>query len=161
MTKVGLDVPRGGTAHTLDEALELGESLGFPLIVRPSFTLGGGGSGFANDRMELTAIAARSLAISPVAEILVEESIAGWKEFELEVMRDGADNGVIVCSIENIDPMGVHTGDSITVAPQQTLSDREYQRMRDAALACIRAIGVETGGSNVQFAVEPTTGRQV
>jgi carbamoyl-phosphate synthase large subunit len=161
MTKAGLDVPRAGTAHTLDEALSLGESLGFPLIVRPSFTLGGGGSGFANDRGELAMLAARSIAISPVGEILVEESIAGWKEFELEVMRDGADNGVIVCSIENVDPMGVHTGDSITVAPQQTLTDREYQQMRDAALACIRAVGVETGGSNVQFGVDPATGRQV
>src|SRR5918996_323592 len=161
MTKAGLDVPHAGTARTLEEALFLGESLGFPVIVRPSFTLGGGGSGFANDRIELATLAARSLAISPVGEILVEESIAGWKEFELEVMRDGADNGVIVCSIENVDPMGVHTGDSITVAPQQTLTDREYQRMRDAALACIRAIGVETGGSNVQFGVEPATGRQV
>ena len=161
MTKAGLDVPRAGTAHTLDEAISLGESLGFPLIVRPSFTLGGGGSGFANDRGELAALAARSIAISPVGEILVEESIAGWKEFELEVMRDGADNAVIVCSIENVDPMGVHTGDSVTVAPQQTLTDREYQQMRDAALACIRAIGVETGGSNVQFGVDPVTGRQV
>jgi carbamoyl-phosphate synthase large subunit len=161
MTKAGLDVPRAGTAHTLDEAISVGESLGFPLIVRPSFTLGGGGSGFANDRGELASLAARSIAISPVGEILVEESIAGWKEFELEVMRDGADNAVIVCSIENVDPMGVHTGDSITVAPQQTLTDREYQQMRDAALACIRAIGVETGGSNVQFGVDPATGRQV
>ena len=123
------------------------------MIVRPSFTLGGGGSGFAHSREELGDLARRSLEISPVGEILVEESIAGWKEFELEVMRDGDDNGVIVCSIENVDPMGVHTGDSITVAPVQTLTDVEYQRMRDAALRCIRAIGVETGGSNVQFAV--------
>jgi carbamoyl-phosphate synthase large subunit len=161
MLKAGLDVPRAGIAHTVPEALTLGESIGYPLIVRASFTLGGGGSGFAADRQELEALAARSLEISPVSEILVEESIAGWKEFELEVMRDADDNGVVICSIENVDPMGVHTGDSITVAPQQTLTDREYQQMRDAALQVLRVIGVETGGSNVQFAVEPHTGRQV
>jgi carbamoyl-phosphate synthase large subunit len=161
MTKAGLDVPRAGTAHTLEEALGLGNDLGFPVIVRPSFTLGGGGSGFAHSPEELATLARRSLAASPVSEILVEESIAGWKEFELEVMRDGADNAVIVCSIENIDPMGIHTGDSVTVAPQQTLTDREYQAMRDDALACLRAVGVETGGSNVQFAVDPVTGRRV
>jgi carbamoyl-phosphate synthase large subunit len=161
MTKAGLDVPRAGTAHTLEEALGLGNALGFPVIVRPSFTLGGGGSGFASSPEELATLARRSLAASPVSEILVEESIAGWKEFELEVMRDGADNAVIVCSIENIDPMGIHTGDSVTVAPQQTLTDREYQAMRDDALACLRAVGVETGGSNVQFAVDPVTGRRV
>src|SRR2546428_555370 len=131
------------------------ESIGYPLIVRPSFTLGGGGSGFAASPGELERLARRSLEASPVHEILVEESIAGWKEFELEVMRDGADNAVVICSIENVDPMGVHTGDSITVAPQQTLSDREYQSMRDQAITCIRAVGVETGGSNVQFAVDP------
>jgi carbamoyl-phosphate synthase large subunit len=161
MLKAGLDVPRAGIAHTLEEALALGESIGYPLIVRASFTLGGGGSGFAQSRDELATLASRALEISPVAEILVEESIAGWKEFELEVMRDADDNGVIVCSIENVDPMGVHTGDSITVAPQQTLTDREYQQMRDAALRVLRVIGVETGGSNVQFAVEPSSGRQV
>ena len=161
MGRAGLDTPRAGTARSLDRALALGDEIGYPLIVRPSFTLGGGGSGFARDRAELELVAARSLAMSPVTEILVEESVAGWKEFELEVMRDGADNAVVICSIENVDPMGVHTGDSITVAPAMTLSDREYQRMRDGALACIRAIGVETGGSNVQFAVEPRTGRQV
>jgi carbamoyl-phosphate synthase large subunit len=161
MTKAGLDVPRAGTAHTLGEALDLGDELGFPVIVRPSFTLGGGGSGFASSREELAVLARRSLAASPVSEILVEESIAGWKEFELEVMRDGADNAVVVCSIENVDPMGIHTGDSVTVAPQQTLTDREYQAMRDDALACLRAVGVETGGSNVQFAVDPVTGRRV
>ena len=161
MVKAGLDVPRAGTATTLDEALALGESIGFPLIVRASFTMGGGGSGFADDRHELAALAARALEVSPVSEILVEESIAGWKEFELEVMRDADDNGVIVCSIENVDPMGVHTGDSITVAPQQTLTDREYQQMRDSALQVLRVIGVDTGGSNVQFAVDPATGRQV
>src|SRR5437867_7692164 len=123
--------------------------------------LGGGGSGFAHDRSQLETLVCRSLEQSPTHEVLVEESVAGWKEFELEVMRDGADNAVVICSIENIDPMGVHTGDSITVAPQQTLTDREYQDMRDAALACIRAIGVETGGSNIQFAVNPRDGRRV
>ncbi|HEX9256899.1 MAG TPA: carbamoyl-phosphate synthase large subunit [Actinomycetota bacterium] len=161
MVEAGLDVPRSGIARSVQEAVSLGTALGFPVIVRPSFTLGGGGSGFADDRAELADVAARSLAASPVNEVLIEESIAGWKEFELEVMRDGADNAVIVCSIENLDPMGVHTGDSITVAPQQTLSDREYQRMRDAAIEVLRVIGVETGGSNVQFAVDPSTGRQV
>jgi carbamoyl-phosphate synthase large subunit len=161
MREAGLEVPSAGTAGTVAEALALGEELGFPVIVRPSFTLGGGGSGFAADASRLERLAARGLDVSPVTEILVEESIAGWKEFELEVMRDAADNAVVICSIENVDPMGVHTGDSITVAPAQTLTDREYQRMRDAALACIRAIGVETGGSNVQFAVDPRTGRQV
>jgi carbamoyl-phosphate synthase large subunit len=161
MHEAALDTPRAGIARSVERALELGAELGYPLIVRPSFTLGGGGSGFAHDPEELRAIAARSLSISPVTEILVEESVAGWKEFELEVMRDAADNAVVICSIENVDPMGVHTGDSITVAPAMTLSDREYQRMRDAALACIRAVGVETGGSNIQFAVDPRTGRQV
>ncbi len=161
MTKAGLDVPRAGTAHTVEEATDLGERIGYPVIVRPSFTLGGGGSGFASGAEELRVLARRSLVASPVSEILVEESLTGWKEFELEVMRDGADNAVVVCPIENIDPMGVHTGDSVTVAPQQTLTDREYQGMRDAALSCLRAIDVETGGSNVQFAVDPRTGRQV
>ena len=161
MQEAGLEVPRAGIAHTVADALGIGDDLGYPLIVRPSFTLGGGGSGFAADRASLKTLATRSLEISPVHEILVEESIAGWKEFELEVMRDGADNAVIVCSIENVDPMGVHTGDSITVAPAQTLTDLEYQRMRDAAIRCIRAIGVETGGSNVQFAVDPQDGRMV
>ena len=161
MVEAGLDVPRSGIARSVEEAVSLGTALGFPVIVRPSFTLGGGGSGFADDRDELADVAARSLAASPVSEVLIEESIAGWKEFELEVMRDGADNAVIVCSIENLDPMGVHTGDSITVAPQQTLSDREYHRMRDTAIGVLRVIGVETGGSNVQFAVDPSTGRQV
>ncbi|MGZ8626845.1 MAG: carbamoyl-phosphate synthase large subunit, partial [Actinomycetota bacterium] len=160
-TAAGRAVPRAGTAQTLEEALALGEEIGYPLIVRASFTLGGGGSGFASNRQELATLAARGLGASPVSEILVEESIAGWKEFELEVMRDGADNAVVVCSIENVDPMGIHTGDSITVAPQQTLTDREYQRMRDDAITVLRVIGVETGGSNVQFAVDPRTGRQV
>src|SRR5262245_7671322 len=161
MSEAGLETPHAGIATTVERALELGAEIGYPLIVRPSFTLGGGGSGFAHGPDELRALATRSLAASPVTEILVEESVAGWKEFELEVMRDAADNAVVICSIENVDPMGVHTGDSITVAPQMTLSDREVQRMRDAALACIRAIGVETGGSNIQFAVDPRSGRQV
>src|SRR5438445_6147202 len=161
MVDAGLDVPRSGIARSVEEAVSLGTILGFPVIVRPSFTLGGGGSGFAGDPDELARIAGRSLATSPVHEALIEESIAGWKEFELEVMRDGADNAVIVCSIEHVDPMGVHTGDSITVAPQQTLSDKEYQRMRDASIAIMREIGVTTGGSNVQFAVDPETGRML
>ncbi|MDP9296831.1 MAG: carbamoyl-phosphate synthase large subunit, partial [Actinomycetota bacterium] len=161
MRAAGLPVPRSGTASTVDAAVELGRGIGFPVIVRPSFVLGGGGTGFASTADELASLARTSLAASPVSEILIEESLYGWKEFELEVMRDGADNAVIVCSIENLDPMGIHTGDSITVAPAQTLSDREYQEMRDAALACIRAIGVETGGSNIQFAVDPDDGRMV
>jgi carbamoyl-phosphate synthase large subunit len=161
MQVAGLPIPRADTAHTLAEALAIGERIGFPLIVRPSFMLGGGGSGFAHDRAQLEALVSRSLEQSPTHEVLIEESVAGWKEFELEVMRDGADNAVVVCSIENVDPMGVHTGDSITVAPAQTLTDREYQIMRDMALACIRAIGVETGGSNIQFAVDPRDGRIV
>src|SRR5205807_4333971 len=134
---------------------------GYPVIVRPSFVLGGGGSGVAAAPDDLRRIAAEGLAASPIAEVLVEESVAGWKEFELEVMLDAADNAVVICSIENVDPMGVHTGDSVTVAPAQTLTDRDYQRMRDAGLACIRAIGVDTGGSNIQFAVDPATGRRV
>ncbi|HEX9122458.1 MAG TPA: carbamoyl-phosphate synthase large subunit [Actinomycetota bacterium] len=161
MIEAGLPVPIAGIAHEVDEALAVAAEVGYPVIVRPSFMLGGGGSGFAHDPDALRTLAARSLADGPAHEVLVEESVAGWKEFELEVMRDGADNAVIICSIENVDPMGVHTGDSITVAPQQTLTDREYQDMRDAALACIRAIGVETGGSNIQFAVNPRDGRQV
>jgi carbamoyl-phosphate synthase large subunit len=161
MLEAGLQVPRAGIATSRPQALAIAQELGYPVIVRPSFTLGGGGSGFAQDPPSLAALAERALEISPVHEILVEESIAGWKEFELEVMRDNADNAVIVCSIENVDPMGVHTGDSITVAPAQTLTDREYQAMRDAAIRCIRAIGVETGGSNVQFAVDPEDGRML
>src|SRR5436189_3272544 len=161
MEDAGLPVPRSGTAMNSENAVELGTSIGFPVIVRPSFVLGGGGTGFANDRDELAALARSSLALSPVGEILIEESLRGWKEFELEVMRDGADNAVIVCSIENLDPMGIHTGDSITVAPAQPLTDREYQSMRDAAIEVLRVVGVETGGANVQFAVDPATGRQV
>lgn len=159
MQEAGLPLPRSGLAHSADEAVSVAESIGYPVIVRPSFVLGGGGSGVVASREELVPLAAEGLAASPIAEILVEQSVVGWKEFELEVMRDGADNAVVVCSIENVDPMGVHTGDSVTVAPAQTLTDREYQQMRDYGLACIRAIGVDTGGSNVQFAVDPADGR--
>ncbi|TMB45920.1 MAG: carbamoyl-phosphate synthase large subunit [Deltaproteobacteria bacterium] len=161
MASIGLDLPRSGYARSLAEAEPIKAELGLPVIIRPSRTLGGTGGSFAATDEEFRAAVAWGLDASPVNEVLLEESIAGWKEFELEVMRDGKDNVVIVCSIENFDPMGVHTGDSITVAPAQTLTDKEYQVMRDAAVACIRAIGVDTGGSNIQFAVEPTTGRQV
>ena len=141
--------------------MAVGEQVGFPLIIRPSFILGGSGTGFAADAEELRRVAAHGLATSPVSEILIEQSIAGWKEYELEVMRDHADNVVVICSIENFDAMGVHTGDSITVAPAQTLTDVEYQRLRDDAFACIRRIGVDTGGSNIQFAVNPVNGEVV
>jgi carbamoyl-phosphate synthase large subunit len=161
MTEIGLSVPRSGFAYTVDEALTVADEVGYPLIVRPSFILGGGGTGIAHDVDSLREVATRGLAASPVSEILLEQSVAGWKEYELEVMRDHADNVVVICSIENLDPMGVHTGDSITVAPVQTLTDVEYQRMRDDAFACIRRIGVDTGGSNIQFAVDPRTGEQV
>ncbi|MDQ2827092.1 MAG: carbamoyl-phosphate synthase large subunit [Actinomycetota bacterium] len=161
MTEIGLAVPNSGFAYHLDEAVKVGDDVGYPVIVRPSFIMGGGGTGIAADGEELLRLAATGLAASPISEILIEKSIAGWKEYELEVMRDHADNCVVVCSIENLDPMGVHTGDSITVAPAQTLSDVEYQRMRDAAFACIRRIGVDTGGSNIQFAVDPATGEMV
>ena len=161
MRKVGLEVPRSVLINNLEAALKAGDQLGFPLVLRPSFTLGGTGSGTAYNREEFEEKVRWGLQLSPVHEVLVEESVLGWKEFELEVMRDHADNAVVVCSIENFDPMGVHTGDSITVAPAQTLTDKEYQIMRDAAFAVIRAVGVETGGSNIQFAVEPETGRMV
>jgi len=161
MTAIGIDVPKSGVAHSLDEVMRVGADLGFPLILRPSFTLGGLGGGIAYNREELEELGSRALEISPTHEVLIEESVLGWKEFELEVMRDKADNVVIICSIENVDPMGVHTGDSITVAPAQTLSDVEYQAMRDLARQVIRAIGVETGGSNIQFGVHPKTGRIV
>ncbi|MGH8950024.1 MAG: carbamoyl-phosphate synthase large subunit [Acidimicrobiia bacterium] len=161
MEKVGLEVPRAGYARSMSEAVKIAHELGFPVMVRPSFILGGGGTGIAADDEELIEVARNGLVASPVSEILVEESVEGWKEYELEVMRDHQDNAVIVCSIENLDPMGVHTGDSITVAPIQTLSDREYQEMRDDGIAVLRAIGVETGGSNVQFAVDPATGRRL
>ncbi len=158
MQEIGLTVPESGFAYTLDEAMDVAEQVGYPLIVRPSFILGGGGTGFAVDPDEMRVVAAHGLATSPVSEILIEQSIAGWKEYELEVMRDHADNVVVICSIENFDAMGVHTGDSITVAPAQTLTDVEYQRLRDEAFACIRRIGVDTGGSNIQFAVNPANG---
>ncbi|MFW6061610.1 MAG: carbamoyl-phosphate synthase large subunit [Planctomycetota bacterium] len=161
VTEIGLDVPASGIAHSMDEAKQILEEIGLPCCIRPAYTLGGTGGGFAFNVEEFNAIAARGLDYSPINEILIEESVLGWKEYELEVMRDKADNVVIVCSIENIDAMGVHTGDSITVAPCQTLTDKEYQLMRDAAVAIMRAVGVETGGSNVQFAVDPATGRMV
>src|SRR5690242_11539498 len=161
MTEIGLHVPASGVAYAVDEALAVAAEVGYPVIVRPAFILGGGGTGIAHDHHEMQRIAERGLAASPISEILIERSVAGWKEFELEVMRDHADNVVVICSIENIDAMGVHTGESITVAPAQTLTDREYQVMRDAAFTCIRRIGVETGGSNVQFAVHPRTGDMV
>jgi carbamoyl-phosphate synthase large subunit len=162
MLKIGLDVPQSGTAHTMEEARSIAEMIGrYPLIIRPAFTLGGQGGGIAYNREEFEEIITRGLDLSPVSEVLVEESLLGWKEFEMEVMRDHADNCVVICSIENLDPMGVHTGDSITVAPIQTLSDREYQIMRDASFAVIREIGVETGGSNIQFATDPQTGRMI
>src|ERR1700757_3231338 len=152
MTRIGLDVPKSALVNNLKDGLDFSSKIGFPLIIRPSFTLGGSGGGIAYNREEMLEILARGLDLSPVHEVLIEESVLGWKEYELEVMRDLADNVIIICSIENFDPMGVHTGDSITVAPAQTLTDREYQCMRDAAISVIREIGVETGGSNVQFA---------
>ena len=162
MLKIGLDVARSGVAHTIEDALRVASEIGaFPLIIRPAFTLGGSGGGIAYNKEEFDDIAARGLDLSPVSEILIEESLLGWKEYEMEVMRDHLDNCVVICSIENFDPMGVHTGDSITVAPAQTLTDREYQIMRDASFAVIREIGVETGGSNIQFSVNPDTGRMI
>ncbi|MHC4134686.1 MAG: carbamoyl-phosphate synthase large subunit [Planctomycetota bacterium] len=161
MHSIGLEVPRSALARTMQEAQAARDVVGFPAIIRPAYTLGGTGGGVAYNVNELEEICARGLDLSMVHEILIEESVLGWKEFELEVMRDRLDNVVIICSIENVDPMGIHTGDSITVAPAQTLTDREYQRMRDASIAIMRAIGVETGGSNVQFAVDPETGRLV
>jgi carbamoyl-phosphate synthase large subunit len=158
---IGADYARSTLVKTVEHGVEVAGELGYPLVLRPSFTLGGGGSGFAHDEAELRTMLAAGLAASPVHEVLVEESVLGWKEYELEVMRDRNDNCVVVCSIENLDPMGVHTGDSITVAPVMTLTDREYQTMRDMAFAVIRQVGVETGGSNIQFAVDPATGRQV
>ena len=146
MTRIGLDVPRSVLVNNLKDGLEFSTKLGFPVVLRPSFTLGGSGGGIAFNREELLELLARGLDLSPVHEVLIEESVLGWKEYELEVMRDLADNVIVVCSIENFDPMGVHTGDSITVAPAQTLTDREYQRMRDCALKVMREIGVETGG---------------
>src|SRR5579872_6653040 len=161
MHKVGVAVPDSGVARSLADAQEIRERVGLPCVLRPSFTMGGSGGGIAYNREEFGELIARGLELSPTHEVLIEESAIGWKEFELEVMRDCADNVVIVCSIENFDPMGVHTGDSITVAPAQTLTDKEYQRMRDAALAIIREIGVETGGSNIQFGINPDNGDMV
>jgi len=161
MTRIGLDVPKSALVNNLRDGIEFAGKIGFPVIIRPSFTLGGTGGGIAYNREELMEILARGLDLSPVHEVLIEESVLGWKEYELEVMRDLKDNVIIICSIENFDPMGVHTGDSITVAPAQTLTDREYQCMRDAAIRVIREIGVETGGSNIQFGVHPTNGRMV
>src|ERR1700760_1925358 len=159
MQKIGLDMPRSSLVNNLRDGMDFAAKIGFPVIIRPSFTLGGSGGGIAYNREELMEILSRGLDLSPVHECLLEESVLGWKEYELEAVRDLADNVIIICSIENMDPMGVHTGDSITVAPAQTLTDREYQAMRDAAIRVIREIGVETGGSNVQFAVHPQTGR--
>src|SRR5579871_2197419 len=161
MQRIGLDVPKSALVNNLKDGLEFAGKIGFPVIIRPSFTLGGTGGGIAYNREELMELLARGLDLSPVHEALIEESVLGWKEYELEVMRDLKDNVIVICSIENFDPMGVHTGDSITVAPAQTLSDREYQAMRDAAIAVIREIGVETGGSNIQFGIHPHTGRMV
>ena len=161
MEKIGLSVPTSGIAHSLQDAIALIDQIGFPAIIRPAFTLGGTGGGIAYNIEEYQKMVTAGLALSPINELLIEESIIGWKEFELEVMRDGGDNVVIICSIENVDPMGVHTGDSITVAPIQTLTDKEYQMMRDSAIKIIREIGVDTGGSNIQFAVDPKTGKQV
>jgi carbamoyl-phosphate synthase large subunit len=161
MQKIGLDLPKSATARNLKEACRAAEAIGFPIIIRPSFTLGGTGGSVAYNASDFEYLAKRGLESSMISEILIEESVIGWKEYELEVMRDLRDNVVIICSIENFDPMGVHTGDSITVAPAQTLTDREYQKMRDASIACIREIGVATGGSNIQFAINPENGRMV
>jgi carbamoyl-phosphate synthase large subunit len=162
MLKIGLDVAKSRTVKSMDEARAAAEMLGvFPLIIRPSFTLGGSGGGIAYNKEEFERICANGLDLSPVHEVLVEECLLGWKEYEMEVMRDHKDQCVVICSIENFDPMGVHTGDSITVAPAMTLTDKEYQVMRDASFAVIREIGVETGGSNIQFSVDPVTGRMV
>src|SRR3954467_9846257 len=157
MARAGLEMPANAIAHTVEEAVAALPGIGLPAIIRPAFTLGGRGGGIARTEEQFRTIVARGLTASPITQVLIDQSVLGWGEFELEVMRDHHDNVVIVCSIENIDPMGVHTGDSVTVAPQQTLTDRLYQKLRDQAMACIRAVGVETGGSNVQFAVNPIT----
>ncbi|MCC7266092.1 MAG: carbamoyl phosphate synthase large subunit, partial [Caulobacteraceae bacterium] len=161
MDKIGLESPRSRAVHTLEAALEAQPFVGLPAIIRPSFTLAGTGGGIAYNMEEFREIVERGLDLSPTTEVLIEESVLGWKEFEMEVVRDKADNCIIICSIENIDPMGVHTGDSITVAPALTLTDKEYQWMRRASIAVLREIGVETGGSNVQFAINPADGRMI
>src|SRR5437763_163471 len=161
MRKIGLETPQSQLVNSVTAGLEFAERIGYPCILRASFTMGGTGGGIADNKEEFVEILERGIALSPVHEVLIEESARGWKEYELEVMRDLADNCIIICSIENFDPMGVHTGDSITVAPAQTLTDREYQMMRDGALRCLREIGVDTGGSNVQFAINPANGRMV
>jgi carbamoyl-phosphate synthase large subunit len=161
MSDIGLATPRARIAHSMEEALAVQAEIGYPTVIRPSFTMGGSGGGIAYNREEFEIIVARGLDASPTNEVLLEESVLGWKEYEMEVVRDRSDNCIIICSIENVDPMGVHTGDSITVAPTQTLTDKEYQRMRDAAIAVLRKIGVDTGGSNVQFAVNPDDGRLI
>src|SRR3954449_1512200 len=161
MTRIGLGSARSGIAHNLEQALEVQATIGFPAVIRPSFTLGGSGGGIAYNKDEFIDMCKRGLDLSPTRELLIEESLLGWKEYEMEVVRDSKDNCIIVCSIENFDAMGVHTGDSITVAPAQTLTDKEYQIMRDASIACLREIGVDTGGSNVQFGIHPLDGRMV
>jgi carbamoyl-phosphate synthase large subunit len=161
MTEIGLECARSFIVHDMDEARVAQKDIGYPVIIRPSFTMGGSGGGIAYNLEEFEDITAEGLKLSPTTEVLLEESLLGWKEYEMEVVRDKADNCIIVCSIENLDPMGVHTGDSITVAPAQTLTDKEFQIMRDASLACLRKIGVETGGSNVQFSVNPVDGRLI
>ena len=161
MQEINIDVARSGLANNLDEALSVANSIKYPLIIRPSFTLGGSGGGVANNKDEFITIIKRGLELSPTSEVLIEESLLGWKEYEMEVVRDNKDNAIIICSIENVDPMGVHTGDSITVAPAQTLTDKEFQIMRNYSIAILRKIGVDTGGSNVQFAVNPENGRMI
>src|SRR5665811_1686353 len=161
MTRIGLGSARSGIAYSLEQAWSVQKTVGFPTVIRPSFTLGGSGGGIAYNAEEFEAICKRGLEASPTSELLIEESLLGWKEYEMEVVRDTADNCIIVCSIENLDPMGVHTGDSITVAPAQTLSDKEYQILRNASIAVLREIGVDTGGSNVQFAINPDDGRML
>ena len=161
MRAIGLQTPRSAMAHSLEEARQVQARLGFPCVIRPSFTLGGTGGGVAYNQEDFVEICERGFDLSPTSEVLIDESLLGWKEFEMEVVRDRNDNCIIVCSIENVDPMGIHTGDSITVAPAQTLTDKEYQLMRNASIAVLRVIGVETGGSNVQFALNPVDGRMV
>ena len=161
MKRIGLDTPRSAIAHSMEEAVQVQSKLGFPCVIRPSFTLGGSGGGIAYNTEEFEEICKRGFDLSPTNELLIDESLLGWKEFEMEVVRDQHDNCIIVCSIENLDPMGVHTGDSITVAPAQTLTDKEYQILRNASIAVLREIGVDTGGSNVQFAINPETARMV